>query len=929
MLLGRRGERELLEGLIENVRGGQSAVLVIRGEAGTGKTALLDHCARQATGFRVAAICGVEAEMELPFAAVHQLCTPMLGRLDLLPEPQQTALRVALGLSPGEVPSRFLVALAVLSLLSAVAEERPLLCLVDDAHWLDNASGQALGFAARRLLAESVALVFTAREPVTRWLEGLPELPLGGLEDQDARALLAWAVPGRLDERIRDRIIVETGGNPLALLELPRGMSAAELAGGFDLPGAGGLSEQMENHYLRRISTLPEATQRLLLLAAAESAGDAALVWGAAQQAGIGFRALAPAVDARLATQTGQQIRFHHPLVRSAVYRAAAPSARQAAHQALAEVTDPHRDPDRRAWHRALAASSPDEEVAAELEHSAGRALTLGGLAAAAAFLERAAELTPDAARRAGRALRAAEAKHFSGDAEAALRLLAQAEAGRLNEREQARAHLLRGRTAFGSSRALDGPPLLLTAARELAPLDPLTSRDTYLSALFTAIIVGRLAGEVDLVGVARAARAAPTSATAARPQDLLLDGLALVITEGHAAGAPLLKDAVRAFRTTDITITQAMGWLWPAAHAAFDLWDDESWEELSARHTRLAREVGGLYMLPLALDTQIRFELFAGRLTSAASLVEQVAAVTDVTVAGTAPYGVLGLPHYSALALAAFQGREATAAPLIHAVSAQLMRRGEGMGLTMVEHAKAVLYNGLGRYPQACEAARSGAGQTSELALSNWSLPELVEAAVRTDQHALAEDARARLEQTTTPSATDWALGIQDRCNALVTGAEAHYRDAIDHLGRTRMRTEHARAHLLFGEWLRRERRRVEAGEHLRTAHSMFVEMGMEAFAERARRERRANGETIHKRRAGTHDELTPQEAQIAQLARTGLTNPEIGSQLFLSPRTVEWHLKKIFAKLAISSRRELLSALPERARSDTRPSAGPAAHA
>jgi DNA-binding CsgD family transcriptional regulator len=917
MLLGRGVERGLLEGLMENVRGGQSAVMVIRGEAGTGKSALLHYCARQASGFRVAAICGVEAEMELPFAAIHQLCTPMLGRLDVLPEPQRTALGVALGLSSGEVPNRFLVALAVLNLLSAVAEERPLLCLLDDAHWLDDASGQVLGFVARRLLAESVATIFAAREPATRWLDGLPELPLGGLEEQDARALLAWAVQGRLDERIRDRIIAETGGNPLALLELPRGMSAAELAGGFDLPGVGGLSEHMENHYLRRISALPEATQRLLLLAAAEPAGDAALVWGAAQQAGIGFRDLAPAVDARLAEQTGRQMRFHHPLVRSAVYRAASPSARQEAHQALAEVTDPRRDPDRRVWHRALAATSPHEEVAADLERSARRAKTRGGLAATAAFLERAAELTPDAARRAGRALRAAEAKHFSCEAQAALRLLAQAEAGPLNELERARVHLLRGRTTFGSSRALDGPPLLLRAARELEPLDPLASRDTYLSALFTAIIVGRLAGEVDLVSVARAARAAPASA--ARPQDLLLDGLALVITEGYAAGAALLKDAVRAFRTTDITITQAMGWLWPAAHAAFDLWDDESWEELSARHTRLAREAGGLYILPLALDTQIRFQLFAGQLTSAASLVEQVTAVTDVTVAGIAPYGVLGLPPYSALALAAFQGREANAAPLIHAVSAQLMPRGEGMGLTMVEHAKAVLYNGLGRYPQACAAARSGAGQPSELALSNWSLPELVEAAVRTDQHALAEDARERLEQTATPSATDWALGIQARCNALLTGgdqAEGHYRDAIEHLGRTRMRTEHARAHLLFGEWLRRERRRIEAGEHLRTAHNMFVEMGMEAFAERARRERRANGDTVRKRRTGAHDELTPQEAQIAQLARAGLTNPEIGGQLFVSPRTVEWHLKKIFTKLAISSRRELLSALPDRDR-------------
>jgi DNA-binding CsgD family transcriptional regulator len=915
VLLGRGGERALLDEMLENVRGGQSAVFVIRGEAGCGKSALLHYCAERASGFRVVAICGVEAEMELPFAAIHQLCTPMLERLDVLPEPQRIALEVALGRASGQVPNRFLVALAVLSLMSAMAEERALLCVVDDAQWLDYASGQILGFVARRLLAESVAMVFAAREPATRWLDGLPEMRLGGLEEQDARALLASAVRGRLDERIRDRIVVETGGNPLALLELPRGMSAAELAGGFDLPGAGGLPEHMENHYLRRISALPETTQRLLLLAAAEPAGEAALVWRAAQRAGIGLRALEPAVDARLIEQSGQQIRFHHPLVRSAVYRAASEAARQAAHQALAEVTDPARDADRRAWHRALAASSPDEEVAAELERSAGRAKTRGGLAAAAAFLERAAELTPDAARRAGRALKAAHAKHFSGEAGAALRLLTQAEAAPLDKLDRARAHLLRGQTAFGSSRAREGPPLLLTAARELAPLDPLASRETYLSALFTALFVGRLAGELNFVDVARAAQEAPASA--GRPQDLLLDGLVLVITQSSAVGAPLLKDAVRAFRTTDIPAAE--GWLWPAAHSAIDLWDDESWDELSARHTTFARKVGGLYMLPAALEAQIRFQLFAGDLISAASLVEESRTVTEATVAGTPSYGALGLPPYSALALAAFRGREAEAARLIHMATAQLVPRGEGMGRTLVEHARSVLYNGLGRYEQACEAARSGAGQPREVALSNWCLPELVEAAVRSDQHALAEDGRDRLEHTTIPSGTDWALGIQARCNALLSArgqAEGHYRDAIEHLGRTRMRTEHARAHLLFGEWLRREGRRVEAREHLRTAYEMFAEIGMEAFAERARRERLATGESIRKRRTEIANELTPQEAQIARLARAGLTNPEIGGQLFLSPRTVEWHLKKIFTKLGISSRRALIDAHHDRAR-------------
>jgi DNA-binding CsgD family transcriptional regulator len=905
-LLGRAEERALLDGLLADVRGGQSAVLVIRGSAGSGKTALLHYCARQASGFRVARVCGVEAELELPFAAVHQLCTPMLGGLEALPEPQRTALGVALGLCAGEVPNRFLVALAVLSLLAVAAEDRPLLCLIDDAHWIDDASAEALGFVARRVLAESVAIVFAARNSVsTGWLCGLPELPLEGLAEQDAHALLASAVPGRLDDRIRDRIVAETGGNPLALLELPRAMSAAELAGGFDLPAIGGLPEHMEKHYLRRFHALPEDTQRLVLLAAAEPAGDAALVWAAAHRLGIACGALVPAVEARLTEQCGEQIRFRHPLVRSAVYRGASQEARLGAHQALAEVTDPERDADRRAWHRAMAASGPCEEVAAELERAAECAQTRGGFAAAAAFLERAADLTPDPATRTGRALAAAEAKHRCGEAEAALQLLAQAEAGPLDDLARARVHLLRARTAFGSNRRREAPSLMLAAARELEPLNQRAARDTYLAALSTSLFAGRLAGEVNLLTVARAAREAPSAP--AYPQDLLLDGLALLITEGYPAGADHLKDAVRAFRTTSVPATEAMRWLWPAAHAAHDLWDDESWADLSARHACLVRDTGALYMLPTVLNAQICFQLFAGQLTTAASLVDEVAALTDTTIVGHPPYG--------AMTLAAFRGREADVAELVETVSTQARQRGEGMGFTLAEYAKSVLSNGLGRYREACESARMGAGQPRELALSNWCLPELVEAAIRSDQRALAEDARQRLRQVTAASPTDWALGIQARGDALVSvgdQAEGQYRRAIEHLGRTRMRAEHARAQLLFGEWLRREGRRVEARECLRNAYDMFAEMGMEAFAERARRERLATGETIRKRRAEASDDLTPQEAQIAQLARAGLTNPEIGGQLFLSPRTVEWHLKKIFTKLGINSRRELRDALP-----------------
>jgi DNA-binding NarL/FixJ family response regulator len=908
VLLGRAAELEVLERMLGNVRGGQSAVLVIRGEAGVGKTALLDHCAGQASEFRVARFAGVQAEMELPFAGVHQLCGRMLDRLDAVPEPQRNALSVALGLSAGEPPDRFFVALAVLGLLSEAAEERPLLCVVDDAQWLDGASGQILGFVARRLLAESVALVFAVREPANASeLEGLPALPLAGLGEEDARALLTMAVPGRLDDGVRDRIIAETRGNPLALLELPRRKSEPQLAGGFGLPAAADLPDCMEQHYMERLRALPAPTQQLLLLAAAEPAGDAALLWRAAETLGIRASDVAPAEEEAL-VEIGSAVRFRHPLVRSAAYRTGSPEDRRRVHAALAQASDPVRDADRRAWHRALAAPAPDEEVAAELERSACRAQIRGGLAAAGTLLERAAELTPDHGSRAQRALAAAKAKLESEAPEAALRLLGQAEAGPLNPRARGQAHVLRGRVAYGSRRGREAPPLLLAAARELEPLDKELAWDTYLDALTAAVFVGRLAGDVGVLEVAQAVCAA--AARPQRPQDLVLHALAVAITEGCGAGAPLLYRAVDAFRLVEMPAAEEIRRLGLVIHAAETLWDAESLRELSDRRLALARRSGALRMLPLALSARARQHLIAGELVAAASLVDELAAVAEATGRG--------LPPYSAVALAAFRGNEDEAVELIRAVRAEAGARGDGYGLTLVDYAEAVLYNGLGRYRHACEAAQRGAAQPYELALSTWSLPHLVEAAVRSDQPELAEDAMQRLALTTSASGTDWALGIQARSRALVSDdgdAEALYQDALDRLGRIRLGAELAHAHLLYGEWLRRQARRVDAREQLRTARRMFTEMGMEAFAERTRRELSATGETVRKRAPAFRDELTPQEQHIAQLARNGLTNAEIGSQLFLSPRTVEWHLKKVFGKLGISSRLGLHDALPTQA--------------
>ena len=906
--LGRAGERRALDGLLENIRGGHSAVLVIRGEAGLGKTALLHYCARQAAGLRVAQIAGVEAEMELPFAGLHQLCAPMLARLDVLPMPQRDALSVALGLASGDAPDRFLVGLAVLSLLSAVAEDRPLLCLVEDAQWLDAASVHVLGFVGRRLLAEAVGIVVAVREPhTTRDFDALPELPLGGLDDQDARALLARAVTGRLDDHVRDRIVAETRGNPLALVELPRGMSAAELAGGFDLPATADLPSQIEGSYLRRIGDLPEETRQLILLAAADPVGDATLVWRAGERLGLATSALVPAQRAEL-LEIGAQVRFRHPLVRSAVYRVASPPDRRRVHKALAEVSDPVGDADRRAWHRALAASEPDAEVAAELEHSAGRAQERGGLAAAAAFLERAASLTADPARRARRALAAAQAKHEAGAPEAALALLAGARAGPLDELGRARVDLLHAEVAFAQNRGGDAPLLLLQAARKLEPLDVRLSRSTYLDAWAAGLFAGRLArAGGSLLDVSRAVATAPDPPDPPLPCDLLLDGLALVFTGGRPAAAPGLRRAVAAFASTDVSVEEVLRWGWLASRAANLIWDYDRCLEIGTRAVQLARDAGALEVLAAADNACGQAAASGGDFESAALLMAEVDAVKEAT--GTR------IPPHAALALAGIRGQNAEASELIDRVITEATAGGQGTALQYAHWANSVLMNGLGRYEAALVAAVEASEHVPELHIASWALSELIEAATRTGNAELAKGALARLVEHTDACDGDWALGIHARARALLSEGEAAdplYREAIERLGRTRLRPELARAHLLYGEWLRREGRRRDAREQLRSAHRMFTDIGMEAFAERARRELQATGATVRKRKAETRDDLTAQERQIARLARDGLSNPEIGARLFLSPRTVEWHLNKVFTKLGIRSRMALHDALP-----------------
>lgn len=904
-LLGRADECVRLDLLLDDVRRGESRSLVLWGDAGIGKTALLTYLVDAASDLTVARAAGVESEMELAFAGLHQLCGPMVDRLPGLPAPQRRALEIVFGLSAGDAPDPFLVGLAVLSLLSGVADDGPLLCVVDDAQWLDHASALTLTFAARRLLAEPVGIVFAARAPEER-LQGLADLEVQGLRNGNARALLGSAVQFKLDERIADRIVAETGGNPLALLELPRGLTATQLAGGFGLLGTQGLSERIEQSFVRRLEPLSADGRRLLLLAAAEPLGDPALLWRAATTFGIP-PAAGDETEAHELLTLGEPVTFRHPLARSAVYRSAAATDRRAVHLALAKATDPVDDPDRRAWHLAAAAAGPDEEVAAELERSALRAQTRGGMAAAAAFLQRAVVLTDDPARRATRALDAAQASLGAGAFDLAHRLLAAAEAGPLDELGQARGDLLHAQLAFAESRGGDAPRLLLQAARKLETLDVRLARDTYLDAWAAALFAGAMARAGGFAEVSRAAAAAPGAAGPPRPSDLLLDGLALIFTEGRPAASPVLRRAVAAFASTDVSLDEMLRWGWLASRAANFLWDHDSCLEIGARTVQLARDAGALAALAVADNAYGQAATFGGELASAALVAAEVDAVKEATGTRIAPH--------AAIALAGLRGREAEATELLEAVVAESTNAGQGTAVQYAHWANAVLMNGLGRYEDALGAATRASDDTPELSVAAWALSEVVEAAARTGDAGLAGDALERLARQTRGSDADWGLGIHARSRALLSegaAANAAYRGAIEHLGRTRLRPDLARAHLLYGEWLRRESRRVDARRQLRTAHDLFTAIGMEAFAERARGELLATGEKVRRRSAETRDDLTPQERQIAWLARDGVSNPEIGARLFLSPRTVEWHLHKVFVKLGIRSRHEIAGALP-----------------
>ena len=907
-LWGRQRERAALGQLLFDVRSGRSRALVLRGEPGIGKTALLDDLRARADDVVLVCGAGVESEAELPFAGLHQLCSQMIEeKLDLLPHPQREAIRIAFGERVGGAPNPFLLGLAVLNRLADVAEDRPVLCLVDDAQWLDRATAQTLAFVARRLDAEAVGVVFAVREPIAQ-LDGLPELVVPGLAPEDARDLLRTVLTAPLDQAVRERFIAEAHGNPLALLELSRGLTAAELEEAFDRRDSRGLWRRLEESFQHRVQDLSADARMLLLIAAAEPVGDPVLFWRAADRLGVPRDAAGSLEESGL-LQVGAKLEFRHPLVRSAAYRLAAMGARRLVHRALAEVTDPERDPDRRAWHQALAAPGPDEQVAGELERCADRAQTRGGYAAEAAFLERALTLTADLDRRGARALAAARARLAAGEPRTCRDLLSITESGQLDKRGSAEVEVLRARLAFSLGRGSEAPALLLKAAKSLEPLDPIGARDTYLDAMRAVLFAGRFARDTDLRDVAVAARGVVWP-DVPRVPDLLLRAFATLIADGYAAGTPLSRRTVAALRHDEFLTTRDLGWLILGAQLAVTLWDQDGYEELTRRQLRLAREAGALDVLPIVLTNRAITHILAGELTAAASLVKEIEVVSEATG--------IPLPPYAAVATAVY-GQPADALALIDASLQAAMDRGEDGAVKWIELEKAILCNALGRYEEAWTAAASVYAEP--VLYSTWIGSELIESAARSGRPERAARALENLREMASAAGTDWVLGVAARCRALLGGGETCeglYRASIGHLQRTRQPVELARSHLVYGEWLRREGRRIDARQELRTAREMFDAIGAVAFTDRTARELAATGETFRKRprESGLGSTLTVREAQIARLAADGLSNREIGEHLFISHRTVGYHLGRVFSKLDVANRAQLHRAL-DRARS------------
>ena len=908
MLLNRRDETVQLNRFADEVLRGHSRALVLHGEAGIGKSVLMQYLRSRFRDEDAIAIAGVEAEQELAFAALHQLCSPMLGRLDRLAAPQASAMRTAFGLVDGPPPDRTVVALATLSLLGEHARDRPMLCTVDDAQWLDHASAQVLGFVARRLRTEAVGLLFAVRstgegDVDMPELAALPALPVRGLADKEARKLLTLAHVGAADQRIVDRIVAESRGNPLALLELPKGFSPAELTGGFGAVTTTALPERIEHSYRRQIGGATAAVRQLLLLAAAEPLGDPALLWRAAERLGIdpGDQILATGLSGFLNIDT--RIRFAHPLLRSAVYRGASAQERRRVHAALAEVTDPDVDLERLAWHRAQAAGDPDEGLAEELEKCAIRAQGRGGPAAAGAFYLRASELSPQPRPKARRLLTAADAYHQAGLPDASLQLLSRLDTSVQSTLEAAQLQLLQARIAFTMGRGSETAAMLVRAAQQLQELDPDLARATYLEALRAAWFSAHLSQGPTVQEIAQEAAQSPPPVKLSGTIDALSEGFIRRYSEGYEAGAKQLTKAIVDFDAIAHGSVEQLGWFWFASTACLDLWDDTSGDSLSRKYVDLTRDTGTMPLLPIALTVRSMMHTFLGDLSSARGLLHELHAVVEGT-------GVSEVP-YADQFLAVWSGDDTTALRLITETARDSQERGEGIGVIAAGWMEALLHNSRGRYDAALRAALPATSHSQEMGVLTWApLVELITAASRLNHVDTAQEALARLSAMAQVSGSDWALGLEARCRALTLSgpeAETHFVEAVERLGRTTIRGAAARAQLHFGEWLRRQNRPTEARDHLRAAYDTFAAMGAEGFADLAAAELGTVGETVRRRQESQPGELTAQETQIVRLVTEGLSNAEIAVRLFISPRTVEWHLGKIFTKLGVTSRRQL----------------------